>query len=351
MSTSRAFAYNTGSTISGTIQVGDLSVGTPSSGFASTGLPWWEGPDEDLGYVIAVPQSGNTQPTPVIGVDASVGFYRTKTFTDNEFIQLSEFVSNKFNNPQVFSAATQAKTWLVNNGFWTSYQDRNILSWDIQNILSYPSTGNTITDLQGNSNGSLVGTINYVNGTPKYLEVQGGPSEYLTTITNLNPFLSPPNTGTAISLFLWVYPTGNGCIINEQGASGDPNSAGWHDSQIEIVSGALKFRVWPLSPPYLTSSINPTLNTWNYIGFTYSGNTLTGYLNGQSVGSVSVNRQTPYNQGSTGLFYSFGIKDNTNLGSNSASTFRFGAFDVYNVGLNSSEVLDNFNSTKTSYGL
>jgi hypothetical protein len=63
MSTTRPFAYNTGSPIAGTIQVGDLAVGSPTSGF--TGTEWWNGPDEDLGYVIAQPVSGDTQPTNV----------------------------------------------------------------------------------------------------------------------------------------------------------------------------------------------------------------------------------------------------------------------------------------------
>jgi hypothetical protein len=63
MSTTRPFAYNPGSPISGTIQVGDLAVGYPTSGF--TGMEWWNGPDEDLGYVIAQSVSGDTQPTNV----------------------------------------------------------------------------------------------------------------------------------------------------------------------------------------------------------------------------------------------------------------------------------------------
>ena len=65
MATSRPFAYNTGAGITGTVQFGYLAVGTPTYGFASTGLPWWNGPDEDLGYVIAESVPGNTQPTPV----------------------------------------------------------------------------------------------------------------------------------------------------------------------------------------------------------------------------------------------------------------------------------------------
>ena len=65
MSTARPFAYNTGSAIDGTIQVGDLAVGFPTSGFSSTGLIWWNGPDEELGYVIAKSVPNNSQPTPV----------------------------------------------------------------------------------------------------------------------------------------------------------------------------------------------------------------------------------------------------------------------------------------------
>jgi hypothetical protein len=64
MAITRPFSYNTGAPIAGTIQVGSLAVGTPTSGFTNNPT-FWNGPDEELGYVIAVPVSGNTQPTPV----------------------------------------------------------------------------------------------------------------------------------------------------------------------------------------------------------------------------------------------------------------------------------------------
>ena len=63
MSTTRPFSYNTGSPIDGTVQVGNLAIGYPTTGY--TGMEWWNGPDEDLGYVIAQPVSGDTQSTPV----------------------------------------------------------------------------------------------------------------------------------------------------------------------------------------------------------------------------------------------------------------------------------------------
>jgi hypothetical protein len=65
----KIFAYNTGSLISGTTQVGDIAISQADVEYSANfgGLQWWGGPDESLGYVIAVPVSGNTQQTPVFG--------------------------------------------------------------------------------------------------------------------------------------------------------------------------------------------------------------------------------------------------------------------------------------------
>jgi hypothetical protein len=68
VATARPFAYNPSQTpISGTEQVGDLAIGYPSVGFTNSGLQWWNGPDEELGYVICKPIPLDNQPTPVPG--------------------------------------------------------------------------------------------------------------------------------------------------------------------------------------------------------------------------------------------------------------------------------------------
>jgi hypothetical protein len=54
MTFARPFAYNPGSLIPGTEQVGSLSIGAPTSGFTNN-PQYWNGPDEELGYVIAAP--------------------------------------------------------------------------------------------------------------------------------------------------------------------------------------------------------------------------------------------------------------------------------------------------------
>jgi hypothetical protein len=120
MATARPFAYNTGSAIAGTEQVGSIAIGTPTSGFESTGLQWWNGPDEDLGYVIAHTVPSGTQPNP-LGVPAYIGFWRTPSKTDNNFISLSQYVSSFAGTPQTFANASVAKTWLNSAGYWTSW--------------------------------------------------------------------------------------------------------------------------------------------------------------------------------------------------------------------------------------
>jgi hypothetical protein len=115
MAFARPFAYNPGSLIPGTEQVGSLSIGTPTSGFTNN-PQYWNGPDEELGYVIAQSVSGNTQPTEIPGVFASLGFFRSTDLTEGSFITLSETIAG-----QSFATGEDAKTWLNNNGYWTSY--------------------------------------------------------------------------------------------------------------------------------------------------------------------------------------------------------------------------------------
>jgi hypothetical protein len=94
MAFARPFAYNPGTLIPGTEQVGSLSIGTPTSGFTNN-PQYWNGPDEELGYVIAQSVSGNTQPTEIPGVFASLGFFRSTDLTEGSFITLSETIAGQ----------------------------------------------------------------------------------------------------------------------------------------------------------------------------------------------------------------------------------------------------------------
>ena len=147
---------------------------------------------------------------------------------------------------------------------------------------------------------------------------------------------------------MWIYPMDNGVIISEQGGTLPPNT-GWYDSQIEMVSGVLKFSVWP-ETAVITSSASTPFNYWYYVGFTYDGVTQKAYVNGQLVGFANITRQTPYNNGGGIPFY-FDIGGNcpTSLGDGGYGNFRLGTFEVYDGPLSSSQVLEIYNSTASTW--
>lgn len=341
MATARPFAYNTGSTISGTTQIGSLAVGTPSSGF--TGNPkWWNGPDEDLGYVICRPNTNGNQPNPD-RLPAYIRFSRSKLKTDQSFIDL---VNSVFK--QKFTTTSQCTSYLTTNGYWTSYvsfvTSGLILNYDISNSSSYPGSGTNIADLQKNSNATTFNSPTYTSSGGTYLTFDGS-NQYFTTDTALGSKLNPANSSKIISIFVWVYPMGNGVIVSEIGQT-TPNS-GWHDSQIEMVSGTLRFSVWANNPGF-DSTISTPLNNWYYVGFTYDGTNLRGYVNGSlAVTSGTISRSTP----GASLYYAIAHADFTNLGDGSFANMRFGGMQVYNTALSTNDVLDNYNATKSRFGL
>jgi hypothetical protein len=100
----------------------------------------------------------------------------------------------------------------------------------------------------------------------------------------------------------------------------------------------------------ITSSVSASLNTWHYVGYTYNGTTLNAYVNGQSAGSATRIRNTPYNSLSKGLYYALGYPTSTNMGSNLGANFRLGAFHVWNDAISSNTVLNNYNATRNTYG-
>jgi hypothetical protein len=230
-----------------------------------------------------------------------------------------------------------------------------ILQWEIGDGASYLGYGTSIEDMTtNNTDGVIVGTIAYGGG---YLSIQGSATEYVRT-GNLNAYLSPATSGTSISVFMWIYPTTNGIILSEEGTTNGDNG-GWYDTQIQRNSaGNYLFSVWPYTSgnPLITSSSTYSLNNWHYVGYSYDGTTLRGYVNGVLVGSSVIARQSPGNFGN-GMYYYLGYPSSTNMvqtssvgfGQGPTGAFRFGAIQVYNRGISATEVLNNYNSQKDGY--
>lgn len=121
MATTRPFAYNTGSTIDGTIQMGNIAIGVSDQDYSQDpgGVKWWMGPDEELGYIIVHEVVTGDHPTQV-EVDAYLGFWRSSALTDQSFLDLVNVLPIT-EGLSPFTVSNDAKIWLNDNGFWTSY--------------------------------------------------------------------------------------------------------------------------------------------------------------------------------------------------------------------------------------
>jgi hypothetical protein len=341
MATTTPFAYNTGTTIAGTSQIGDIAVGTTDQDYSLNpgGVPWWMGPNQETGYVITVPVSGNTQPTPIPGVTASLGFYRTKTLTDNDFIGLSQYVASKNNTPQTFSSATDASVWLTNNGFWNSYITP-VLYLDAGNVASYPGTGTVWTDLVGGKQFNLINGPGYdpANGGKIYFYAPGG--QYAECNTSL-PTLSIWSVG------VWNYYTGanvgsSPCIVTEvfPGTNGTINYAlGTLNDDTPLLKSGFFTAGWNQTTiPYTL-----TANTWNYIVGTYDGNAVKLYINNTLIATTNTTTSAISSNGGIRLMRRW---DAAQFWDGYLSTVA-----IYDKALDSTQISSIWNTTKSRYGL
>lgn len=140
MATARAFAYNSGTGVTGTTQVGFIAAGNGSQNYGS-GLTWWNGPDEDLGYIICHTSGARTAGQGAINVPSpTIGFWRSVAKTENSFLTLC---NNLFN--QNFTDGTAAKSWLNSNGYWTSYiKAYTYYRWQITSTKTMPPNSNCV---------------------------------------------------------------------------------------------------------------------------------------------------------------------------------------------------------------
>jgi hypothetical protein len=141
MSESRPFAYNTGSTISGTIQLGDLAIGVDPLDYTGGigGVRWWNGPDEDLGYIICRPNLSGNQPNPD-NDPAYIRFLRSKLKTEQSFVDLVNGVYG-----QSFNSGNDCKVYLDSNGYWSSWINITPTPTPTPTLTSTPTLTPTLT--------------------------------------------------------------------------------------------------------------------------------------------------------------------------------------------------------------
>lgn len=352
----RPFAYNTGGAIAGTSQVGDIAVGTPSSGFSSTGLKWWNGPDETLGYVIAYPNPAGQQGAD--GNTARVGFLRSKALTDTSFISISSVLAK-----QTFEDASSAKTWLDSNGYWTSWTSSGPLllaDLNASEPASYGGSGNTWVDLTTNNNDGILsagsGSLTFGTAFGGEFDLDGGSGTRIEFANNSYTQLSTSST-KAYSIWFKADAVGflsfsRTLMCKLQGLGGSSTSDGFWmaiNSSNQLIAKVVSGNG---ATTRNISGIGATVSTGTWymatlvVKVSTDADTFKLYLNTTEVGSTS--------GGGTSL-----SSDNRNLllgnydsGVQNAQAFdgMIGNFYIYEGDFDSTQVQSLFDRTKTRFG-
>lgn len=224
--------------------------------------------------------------------------------------------------------------------------DGLVLYLDAANTRSYPTTGTIWSDLsRNNNNGTLI------NG-PTFNSANGGSIVF----DGINDYVfkdSPINTGDNFSVFAWIKPgniaTRNAIVGNSYPYAGRIgfllSTATGYNSNLNTfflsIGGDTSFRI--------AANNSLTLNQWNHVSavVTNGGGNILLYKNGVEtqyrIGSLSSGTILyTANQFYVGARYSTGFEPF--IGGISQAS-------IYNRALSATEVLQNYNATKSRFGL
>ncbi len=216
-----------------------------------------------------------------------------------------------------------------------------VFSVDPGNWYTYPKYGTAVSDLKGNSTGTIGGSLS-LSSTAGGTFLLDGNADYIDFGKTPNNF----PTGD-ISVFVWVRPTtlANGWNIILTKWFQDVNTGGYSDFHFAIYPSGVAYyqNLYTATQYNLFGAIPLSVNNWYQMGFVIAGGNMQMYLNGAPDGALRTNSRTNYPQ------------SNLWLGDARSSVGGFignvGSILIYNRGITADEVFQNYNATKHKYGL
>jgi len=232
--------------------------------------------------------------------------------------------------------------------------DGLVLYLDAANIRSYVSGSTTWNDISrvGN-NGNLINgpTFNSANGGSIVLD---GVDDYFITPSGSTPTL---NITSQITLETWFKSTALANVPHEdnlfsKGVSTDTNSGVYELNLANNTTAnrpSFRMRIGASTPLYSPTNILINLNQIYHIACTYNGSIMRIFVNGVESGSglsTSGTIQNNTQQLTIGVrfVHRTGINDSFFSGNIYLSK-------IYNRALSATEILQNYNTTKSRFGL
>lgn len=346
--------YNTGANIAGTTQVGNIAVATGSPDYS---VGDWTGGVDDTGcYVIigdttstglAGRSSGGT--SDIIPADKPT-FWKSATNTDQSFLDL---VNSLPNSPGDITVINDATDWLTSRDFWTSYDLASAVTaqiyFDPANSLSYPGSGTKLTNI--GVLGDIIGTSGNMSGVVYESNVGGGSLNFDGGTDSIQ--FGRFNFGNEITVNAWVYPRNEysiNTLMSNCGANVATNGfkMAWNNWNTTNLTMNFEAGNGSAGGTQSTASNTVTENQWQMLTYVFNktSQTIRFYRNGVNVatatgGSPVANIGTDNNNWWIGSIGGGSYQMDANLGE----------FKIWTSLISESDVLSEFNTTKTRYGL
>ena len=228
------------------------------------------------------------------------------------------------------------------------------------NPTSYPGTGNVWNDLSGNGlNGNWVSTADFSTNPNKFLAgfLSGGNPRGMNISGATTPSTSP------LTVNVWVRIIS---LTNDNNLfwakSGNDNSFFGTVTNDGIPANPYRFAVLATMTngtglAVVTGTTSLAINTWYYFSTTWqpavspsTGYNLSTYVNGVFQASSSGPYSSTYaNLSGTGTSW-YSARYGSGPFATGGPGFYIGQYEVYKSALTASQILNNFNATRSNYG-
>lgn len=214
------------------------------------------------------------------------------------------------------------------------------LYYDPSQSASYPGTGTTLYDL------SASGVDATISGSPtdagNWFAFTGSQSIQTGNLAGLY-------AGWQHSLEVWFSPSAAGAVFSDTGAG--PTNTSYHATGLEVYQTGPFFQtnamLWNGAVTRVGGGVI-SLNSWYQLVRVYNGsNTAYAYLNKVKSSDTSITWSTP----TPGWYLNFGSSDGTFFANGSAFQGKLGVIRLYNRVLSQAEITQNYDATKSLYGL
>ena len=217
-----------------------------------------------------------------------------------------------------------------------------VLNLDAGFVPSYPRTATTWYDLSGNgNNGTLVNGPTF-NSANEGSIVFDGTNDYVSIpdVTNVTDFSNTQNYSVQFWFYATSNPTEDPIVEKWNGVGGYPYVFRYSNN------GTIYIALWNGTTSNYSGVISITLNSFHNICgvFSWSTNLLLFYINGVLQSSTALNLTGTITNSSPLYLFHRG-------GSSLYTSGRISMLNIYNRALSATEVLQNYNATKSRFGL